>query len=137
MTIVNEKVQALLDLKKGYDDAVKVQGEAAVKSLIAEFFAANPTIEAVKWTQYTPYFNDGDPCVFHVGETYARVDGVEGDDDDGFTDSWSLEGAPKEAIRVLGETLGSLEDVLEVVFGDHAEVIATRDELRVEEYDHD
>jgi hypothetical protein len=26
----------------------------------------DPTIESFGWTQYTPYFNDGEPCVFHV-----------------------------------------------------------------------
>ena len=27
-----------------------------------------PEVAAVRWRQYTPYFNDGDPCVFGVGE---------------------------------------------------------------------
>lgn len=25
------------------------------------------------WTQYTPYFNDGDPCIFGVGEPWFRT----------------------------------------------------------------
>lgn len=33
-------------------------------------------VEAVRWTQYTPYFNDGDACVFHTGEIYVKVKGL-------------------------------------------------------------
>lgn len=32
---------------------------------------------AIRWTQYTPYFNDGDPCVFGV-----NAHGLKGPDDD-------------------------------------------------------
>lgn len=28
-------------------------------------------IAAIGWAQYTPYFNDGDPCIFHIGEVYV------------------------------------------------------------------
>lgn len=30
----------------------------------------DPTMKAFGWTQYTPYFNDGDPCVFGVSEPW-------------------------------------------------------------------
>lgn len=30
----------------------------------------DPTIRAFGWTQYTPYFNDGDPCEFRVGSPW-------------------------------------------------------------------
>jgi hypothetical protein len=45
-----------------------------------------PGIEAVRWEQYTPYFNDGDPCVFGVGEVRVKIAGHEegGDYDNGF-----------------------------------------------------
>jgi hypothetical protein len=31
-----------------------------------KFFELFPDAQAFVWTQYTPYFNDGDPCVFDV-----------------------------------------------------------------------
>lgn len=37
----------------------------------------HPNIMGVGWTQYTPYFNDGDPCVFSVQSAYVNVDGVD------------------------------------------------------------
>ena len=49
----------------------------------------SPLIYAIRWHQYTPYFNDGDACVFSVNEPYFRfspldVDLEEGVDQDGF-----------------------------------------------------
>lgn len=44
-------------------------------------------VEAVRWSQYTPYFNDGDPCVFSVREAEVRFSEDETDDEeDGDTD---------------------------------------------------
>jgi hypothetical protein len=31
------------------------------------------TIHSFGWRQYTPYFNDGDACVFRVGEVWVRT----------------------------------------------------------------
>lgn len=33
----------------------------------------DPAITAVSWRQYTPYFNDGDPCVFRVYGLYVNA----------------------------------------------------------------
>lgn len=34
------------------------------------FFAEAPMIKAIVWNQYTPYFNDGEECVFGVNDVY-------------------------------------------------------------------
>lgn len=36
--------------------------------IIKLFFDECPKVQAVVWSQYTPYFNDGDECVFSVNE---------------------------------------------------------------------
>lgn len=36
--------------------------------------ANNPHIKRFGWTQYTPYFNDGEECVFGAGQTYFLTD---------------------------------------------------------------
>lgn len=39
---------------------------------------ADPTIHSFGWHQYTPYFNDGEPCVFSTGDVWIRtIDDVE------------------------------------------------------------
>jgi hypothetical protein len=43
----------------------------------------DPTMKAFGWTQYTPYFNDGDPCVFSVGTPwFLTVNDPDPDDAD-------------------------------------------------------
>jgi len=53
------------------------QAQALFKEITKEFFDKNPGITGVVWTQYTPYFNDGDTCEFRVGDptfTNAPID---------------------------------------------------------------
>lgn len=46
----------------------------SIATIFQSFFAANPEVYAFAWTQYTPYFNDGEPCEFGVNEIYAYND---------------------------------------------------------------
>ena len=99
---------------------VREVGKAAVGALFKAFFAQYPEVTAVGWTQYTPHFNDGDPCVFRVHEFYAttktdmdfaRVSRLYDDEED--------------------------KDLFQVAFGDHVMVIATPAGFHVNEYSHD
>lgn len=123
-----------------------LQKEAAdmIKPMLSEFIKANPQVEQVYWTQYTPYFNDGDPCVFSVNEPYFVFVG-----DDEEYDAWSIgkaKYAPAQdvcsaetaaACSALAKELGSLDGPLETLFGDHVKVIVTADGVDVDEYSHD
>jgi len=40
-------------------------------AMFKELFAQAPNLKSVGWTQYTPYFSDGDECIFSV---HADVD---------------------------------------------------------------
>jgi hypothetical protein len=66
----------LEQLKKDYMKKVREEGEKALKGAFQSFFEQHPEIEAVAWNQYTPYFNDGDACVFHVRELNFRFKGT-------------------------------------------------------------
>jgi hypothetical protein len=62
----------LTKLKQDYEKALREKGQEIMKSAVEAFFAANPKINGVAWTQYTPYFNDGDECHFGVhGPSFA------------------------------------------------------------------
>jgi hypothetical protein len=50
-----------------------------LKALFEKVFASGE-VEAVRWQQYTPHFNDGDPCVFSAGEVYFSRTQDEPDD---------------------------------------------------------
>lgn len=127
-------------------------GKAAVCRAINQFMAKNPEVEAIRWKQYTPYFNDGDPCVFRVRDPEVKLSGGtgdEGDDEDGFQDSFSIR--PWDDVRArstptplsidldaLGKLFDDAEDAMKATFGDHAQITVARGEdAEVEEYDHD
>ncbi|MGR6922619.1 hypothetical protein ACU635_50910 [[Actinomadura] parvosata] len=126
----------------------------------------DPTIVEFGWTQYTPYFNDGDPCVFGVrGEIWVRTV-TDQDVDDKYElevsrygghpslgergRTWSgstyvekpYEG-PDEArydrCLALNDAIegGEFLDVLLDAFGDHAEITVRKDGIQVEFYQHD
>ena len=42
-----------------------------LQPLFDAFFEQHKCIKAITWTQYTPYFNDGEPCEFNVYDLNA------------------------------------------------------------------
>ena len=51
---------------------------------------SNPLFKSVGWVQYTPYFNDGDPCVFSVNEPYFVCVGEDVNEEDEDYDPWEF-----------------------------------------------
>lgn len=128
-------LEALSKVKEEYQAKIKADGEVALKESLKTFFEANPNIEAVRWTQYTPYFNDGDPCVFGLHGVECQIKGSED-----FQDEYDIRKehpAEAKALSNLEGLLSSAEDVLETVLGDHSRITVTGDKVDIEEYDHD
>ena len=65
---------------------MKAAGEKAVREAVKEFLAACPEVKRLRWTQYTPYFNDGEECIFDVHGVYVDI----GKPDEG-EDGWLCE----------------------------------------------
>lgn len=61
-------IEQVMSLKKRYEKMVKGFKEEDFKGWFLEYFKLYPFITSIKWTQYTPYFNDGDRCVFSIQE---------------------------------------------------------------------
>lgn len=55
-------------MKEAYDRKLQHEGQAAVKDAFKDFFDKYPEVRSIVWTEYTPYFCDGDPCYFEVNE---------------------------------------------------------------------
>lgn len=156
---MTSKFQEIITLREQLNAKLKDFGQEAFTEGFAPFFAANPQVEGVTWTQYTPYFNDGDACEFSVhepclilNEQTARVINPDGDFDEYDADDFSGYGNPRRFESWdLRETTFNLEkigfdavwsqipsEVFESVFGDHVEVRIMRDgTVTVEEYSHD
>jgi len=122
----------------------------------------DPLVTEFGWRQFTPYFNDGDPCVFGAGSVWVRTcdDGEDADRDALDVEyhatlsprRWNakavryedIERAPeKAALYVHCEALadavesGAFDEVLLEAFGDHADITVKRDGITVEFYEHD
>lgn len=65
---MSNPIEELAELQKAYREAVESKGQAVLDYLFKDLFDSAPSVEGVVWEQYTPYFNDGDACVFSIGE---------------------------------------------------------------------
>lgn len=145
--------QELLQRMMEIQEEMKTQARAAFQEGVQEFFANNPEVRFFSWTQYTPYFNDGDPCEFsvHRDADAIRV-GWQGsvEEEEGYIpshsdgkDYWDFEEsewAEKQPIyeQVSGLLYAISEDDMKSLFGDHVEVVVTPDQMIVEGgYSHD
>lgn len=124
-----------------------------------KLFESHPTLESFSWTQYTPYFNDGETCEFGINSDYPKINDSDYDSDvfnekiidygpyDNATRSYpkrtetinpgydpSLSKAKEDVVKFLSSVD---ENVLKDMFGDHVEVKVTRDGTDTEEYEHD
>lgn len=112
-------------------------------ALLAPLFEKYPSVKNVYWTQYTPYFNDGDTCEFSANVSYAELNheidqDEEDDDEENETEKSEVE-LPENAEDEFQEVLSSIdESFYKDLFGDHVEVIVNRDgTIETEEYEHE
>jgi hypothetical protein len=56
----------------------KMQG--VFNEMMQQFFIETPRCQAITWTQYTPYFNDGEECTFSVNDIYFVENGFDPDE---------------------------------------------------------
>jgi hypothetical protein len=63
---------------------IKVEARKVIEAVGAEFFARNPSVTAIRWTQYTPYWQDGDTCSFSANDPELQI--FETDSDERYFD---------------------------------------------------
>ena len=144
------EIDALAAEHKKFKDEFTEKAKDAMRKAFSAFFATNPTITTIAWTQYTPYFNDGDTCVFGVNEMTFRLESdallEEDDDEEGHCSFfWDDKGKrvdpiqkERAAFTEFSTSVSRLPDEIFLdAFGDHVKVIATKDGFDVQEYDHD
>lgn len=132
-----ERLEALKDIHEAALKQLRTDGEAALKAAFCDFFAKHPSVSSIQWTQYTPYFNDGDACVFSANEPQLML----GEND--YIDSQRLADGEDAELYTdfiqLTDILQSdaMRSVLLGVFDDHSEITVTRDGITVDSYSHD
>jgi hypothetical protein len=66
---LKERQSQISDIKKEVLDLSSGIFEDFYKYIFEKY----TTLESFGWTQYTPYFNDGDTCIFSVNTDYISV----------------------------------------------------------------
>ncbi len=145
----------LRDLKQAYNKKLQEEGQAALKEVFKEVFNTHPRLKSIVWTEFTPYFNDGDVCTFRVHDFDVHISDVQDEeynenynesiDEYHFGESVFHLGDLSKEDQEIGAILKDVQkleselpnDVLESVFGDHCKIVATPEKFIVEEYDHD
>lgn len=146
--------ELLLNYKQEKDRFIS-KAKLHFKNVVAKLFNEHITLQTITWTQYTPYFMDGDPCVFTVNTLYFSsydADHIHNIIDESSYDPtrWVIADygscnehmlTPK-AIDDFTEfssimQSSEMEEVLESLFGDHTRVVCTREEIKNIEYQHD
>ena len=140
---VEQAQQQIRTLRKEVAERVKAQ----LATVFFEIFANNPKLKWVRWTQYTPYFNDGDTCVFRVHQDLdCNFDGKEFEwmspwlfsERNTHSDKSQYPEGLEQALTPFFELLAGVDDqVFLDIFGDHMHVTITADGIDTEYYEHD
>ncbi len=151
--VVAETNDNFLEIK---DEMKRLRDEARVKVKnfflrgMNKIFEMYPEVKSVSWRQYTPYFNDGEECTFSAHISDFGVNGYDDYSDEGEEGAINVLAYDykngrqytyyrgKEIHDAISDFLDQLDDDdYKTMFGDHAFVIVRKDEVIVEEYDHD
>jgi len=138
---------------KRLKEETKTEMSKIIAELFKAFFDAFPEIKTVHWQQYTPYFNDGDPCEFRISSIEFNrveygaepVEGEEGEEfdvSDGFavskySNSKGLEHELYASCIAIEDVIKSLEDEFHGILGNNLSVFVTRRGIDIEEYEPD
>lgn len=156
MTTAVEKLKEFRSRRDDLEKQIRDESKVLFKEASADIFDKYPALMGFTWRQYTPYFADGDECIF--GAQTDCIDlrivdelGVLHEEDEfSDTDLYDYSGGYKN--KKLKDPLGPRElagrDVLQFLatfedkdfkdmFGDHVRVTVTRDGVETEDYEHD
>lgn len=146
---LKEKVQELNALLK--KDLME-----ALKESVMDIFNDYTDLESFCWTQYTPYFNDGEPCEFCINDyvhsfSYKGISFGDYSSQSLYLDWRSKEVNPKiievgltieryqdleKRIGTFLNSLNSFEKTIQSSLGEGL-VTATREGFEIEDYDHE
>lgn len=154
LTKINEKLD---DIKTQLDKAIEEVKNGGFKDVFMEYFEKNQDIQAVAFVGYIPGFNDGDPCVFGLGEVnFATFDAdlsadipeweCYGDEHPGWLEispaaprywsgSWKENPDYDEDAVAIVKFIYNNEEVMNELFGDNFKVVITREGIHVYDFD--
>lgn len=144
----SEKALALVEKYELTKEAFMAKLQKQFKFVVKEFFKSNKNIKAITWAQYTPHFNDGEPCEFGVGDMWvlSKKGYKEWQENGGYPEDFDVnsfedDDFSKEDLEEVESFVGVLRKIPSEVylgmFGDHVQIVVTKNEISVEDYEHD
>lgn len=77
MTEFKEKQAELrAQIKVAQEELLQIS-KGGLAQVCRQLFEENPRLKSFSWNQYTPYFNDGEECVFEANYRYLEVNGFD------------------------------------------------------------
>lgn len=145
LELLNQHISELTVAKNAYDELVE-QKVNVWKELLTEYIKDLvkdiPNFLRIEWTQYTPYFADGDRCEFGINSTDLYL--LEPNEISDNADYHSIDGkytyeVGKDIRRSIDSMLYANYDLMLAAFDDGSKISYTRGDtdLEVREYDHD
>lgn len=134
------------DIVRDYERIKKELFKSISDKLGGEFqqiFDRYPDLKSFGWAQYTPYFNDGDECVFGV---HCDPDNIYINDELGYdlyeyTDGKRIYPTPwtETASDEIADLISEIpEEILKATYGDHVQVTVKRNgKVTTDDYSHD
>lgn len=155
MEILESIKTKLADIAKKKEELTAELRKDFAPMLKPLFDKSNGKIKSISWTQYTPYFNDGEECTFSVKLDYSfEINGENTEEIDaldwrirrhlqGETEKYPLQ--PEwdielyKLVEEIQSVLSSIDDEFyKDLFGDHVRVTVNENgSIETEEYEHD
>lgn len=148
-------------MRKDLKDEIQKLGKENLITVYNALFDKFPEIDGVVWDQYTPYFNDGEPCYFSVNElricssaittAFPDISDYGNDEMYAYSIQYAVQkdgvsAATRERYMSIVKEAKEIstiaqqnEDIWEDVFGDHVKVSFGRGDttFTIVECDHD
>lgn len=147
MATMKKSFKDLNEKMAEFEKKFKKEGGTLFKEICQEIFEKFPEIESFSWTQYTPYFNDGEECTFSVNEvdTFNGYSEYEEDQEGEGFNPWEEYSYDKKKTRsyeivenIQNFVSSAPEGILRELFGDHARVTVYKNgKTESDEYEHD
>lgn len=144
MSINTEKLEVL----NRQLDQIRQQIQDAAKGVFVEsvtdLFTQNDDLDSFGWRQWTPHWNDGNPCVFGActDPDMIFINGSNVYEDDlGNSDIEDMSEEENRRAAVLADEVSKIliaigDSNLELMFGDHVEINVSRNgDIEVKKYE--
>jgi len=138
---VTDFVERMIETRKRFEE----EARPIIHEYIKGFFKDHPDVTLIRWRQYIPAFNDGDPCTFTLSEPLMVVKGFDGDEEFeydgndyyGVTEySDGIYQTPKAEWFDEFETfLYQMEEYIQSLYGNDVTVYCTPEKITTDEYD--